>query len=174
MKKGTKRRERKGRAAGKRYGFATPSRALLTLLSDPVRPVEPSVRNDLLLEAESAMDAIRRDAQPQKDHWHSLAQAVEVSRELMRMGALPKENAYADVNAACGALVAVAERRARTGAIRMSGPDQYALESMLDWYSAALRDLPARVIAEATAAVAARNGRVQAGHTYQGKQVVAI
>lgn len=152
---------------------ALPSPLLMTLMCDGKKPADRAYQQKELMAAYQALDAITHDATPMPTHWRALADVVEITRQIERMGVLPTE-AHADINASVGALAIAGARAQDEGKpIRLPGPYLGHVNGCLEWYAAALKEQPERVIISAVVAVAQRNARLRAGkHT--NKTVVKV
>lgn len=152
---------------------AAPSPLLMALMCDGEHPADRAYQQKELLAAYSALDAVTRDQAPEPAHWRALAHVVEMARALERLAALPPE-AHADINGAIGGLAVAGARAQDEGKpIRIPGPYLMHVNGLLEWYEAALRDLPERTVVAAAIAVAKQNAALHRGQT-RGRKVVRL
>lgn len=111
------------------------------------QPMSSNEREQHALVARLALDAILAGSEPTPSDWKALADTVETMRELARMGMLPDADAHAAIEQAVQAL-AYSAARAQQEHVAIRFPAQYiaGIKDFVEWYEAALEQLPVRAI----------------------------
>lgn len=146
--------------------------AMHELMADPINPVSPQLLGGHLARVNAALKSLAEDADPSRDAWRDLSDAVNILESLQVLGYINDEGQ--EIIKAKDAMGQAGARALEGGKLRLTGPGIATLRNLLDDYAEIVQALSARQFIKACRTTERRVREILRGVKNQGDRVIAL